>query len=322
MLMDNIRSFLESSTIHGLFYIASTKKYVRLSWILVVIAGFIGAGVLIFQSFDSWEESPVKTTVETVPITDITLPKVTVCPPKNTYTDLNYDLMMTENMTLNDDTRDELTIHALTLLQDHLHAKVVRNIDLIRYDERYYNWYQGLTNIQPLPYPYDGFEVYNEMTTRAISGTISTQYFGDKFDAEKVAPKIYYMFSVYSPVNVSYVSHSYDYADEVTLHFEIEKLTMKDLKSGMDKFFIYTDFINDDITNLSRSFTPPENYQEVSLQRKVSAEDLRKRKLKLMPGFRVKWFYKGTVEMIPDVKPVPSFVRNRVPQQLYDEENC
>ena len=104
--------FLESSSIGGLNHIATGRKYIRLFWILVVLTGFIGAGVLIYQSFESWQESPVKTTIETLPISQITLPKVTVCPPKNTYTDLNYDLMMTENMTLDHETRNELANYA------------------------------------------------------------------------------------------------------------------------------------------------------------------------------------------------------------------
>ena len=69
--MDNIKEFLESTTIHGLTYISLTKKYVRLFWIIVVIAGFTGAGIMIYQSFQDWEENPVKTTEETLPITEI-----------------------------------------------------------------------------------------------------------------------------------------------------------------------------------------------------------------------------------------------------------
>ena len=95
--MEEVTTFLESSTIHGLTYISTTRKYVRLFWLLVVVTGFSGAGYLIRESFVSWSESPIKTTIETLPISDIMFPKVTVCPPKNTFTDLNYDLMMTEN---------------------------------------------------------------------------------------------------------------------------------------------------------------------------------------------------------------------------------
>ena len=93
MFMDKLRDFLESSTIHGLNYVSTTRKSVRLFWVVVVFTGFTLAAMLINQSFEDWSENPVKTTIETLPISQITLPKVTVCPPKNTYTNLNYDLM-------------------------------------------------------------------------------------------------------------------------------------------------------------------------------------------------------------------------------------
>ena len=114
--MEGVRLFLESSTIHGLSYISISRKYVRLFWILVVITGFVGACLLIKESFDSWSASPVKTTVETFPISEIKFPKLTVCPPKNTFTDLNYDLMMTVNHTLTDEIRDEVFKYALELI--------------------------------------------------------------------------------------------------------------------------------------------------------------------------------------------------------------
>ena len=116
--MEHVRTFLESSTIHGLTYISTTRKYARIFWILVVISGFVGASLLIKESFGSWSESPVKTTVETLPIADMKLPKVTVCPPKNTFTDLNYDLMMTENMTLTEEMRDEMFNYAIEVINE------------------------------------------------------------------------------------------------------------------------------------------------------------------------------------------------------------
>ena len=155
--MDNVTIFLESSTIHGLAYIATGRKFVRLFWIFVVFVGFTGAGVIIYQSLQSWADSPVKTTIETHPITEITFPKVTVCPPKNTYTDLNYDLMMAKNMTLHNGTRNELTSYAVELLYDHLYDLVMTNLSKIEDNDRYYNWYHGYTHID-IPYVsvYDG----------------------------------------------------------------------------------------------------------------------------------------------------------------------
>ena len=111
--MEGVKTFLESSTIHGLGYISTIRRLVKLFWVIVVIAGFTGAGVLIYRSFQDWDENPVTTTIETRPITEITFPKVTVCPPKDTYTDLNYDLMMTENMILSVTYSD----HRMTYLQ-------------------------------------------------------------------------------------------------------------------------------------------------------------------------------------------------------------
>ena len=92
--MEGVRTFLESSSISGLNHISTTKKCARVFWVLVVITAFFLSGVLIFESFDSWSNSPVRTTIETLDIREIQFPKVTVCPPKNTLTDLNYDFML------------------------------------------------------------------------------------------------------------------------------------------------------------------------------------------------------------------------------------
>ena len=137
--MEGIKTYLESSTIHGFLHISNTRRFVRFFWILVVISGFIGAFTMIYQSFNSWTDSPIKTTIETKPITEITFPKVTVCPPKNTYTDLNYDLMMTENMTLDNDTRQELAKFGVEMLYDHLYDNIMRNMSKLEENDKYYN---------------------------------------------------------------------------------------------------------------------------------------------------------------------------------------
>ena len=64
---------------------------------------------MISQSFESWTASPITTTIETLPIEQVEFPKISVCPPKNTFTNLNYDLMRVENMTYNDTQRLEMS---------------------------------------------------------------------------------------------------------------------------------------------------------------------------------------------------------------------
>ena len=45
--------------------------------------------------------------METLPKTNITFPKVTICPPPNTYTNLNYDLMKYGYITMTNDVEDK-----------------------------------------------------------------------------------------------------------------------------------------------------------------------------------------------------------------------
>ena len=73
--MDVFKEFMRSSSIHGFSHIVSTTRYSRLFWIIVVIVGFSVSSVLINQSFISWSESPVSTTIETLPISKIEFPK-------------------------------------------------------------------------------------------------------------------------------------------------------------------------------------------------------------------------------------------------------
>merc|ERR1711978_740796 len=75
------------------------SKQIKLFWIFVVFFGFTTASIIIYQSFQNWGVNPITTTIETLPISKIILPKVTVCPPKNTFTKLNHNLMMLENIT-------------------------------------------------------------------------------------------------------------------------------------------------------------------------------------------------------------------------------
>ena len=82
---------------------------------------------MIYESFQSWRESPVKTTIETLPIDGITFPKITVCPPKGTYTNLNYDIEIVGNMTIDSDPSKEYQYRKEYLLlnkfEDHFIQK-------------------------------------------------------------------------------------------------------------------------------------------------------------------------------------------------------
>ena len=310
--MDCIRSFLESSTIHGLAYISTTKNYVRLFWTIVILTGFSTAGVLIHQSFKDWNENPVTTTIETRPISEITFPKVTVCPPKNTLTDLNYYLMKTKNMTLNNNTKDEFTNYALELLYDHVYDSITANLSLLEDKDRYYNWYHGYTQIT-LPYYFcwnpDMFGACDGVTykirTHATSGTISSKHFGESFDPFNMERHGYFRIDVYPPDNVKSFSN-------VTLHYDIRQISMKDLTSGQDKLY-WKGNKHIDKVHTVENFTPPED-SYIYLLRQISNADLMQQKMSQMPGFKFSWYYSGmavTAEpKFSDSDITKAFVRN------------
>ena len=288
--MEGVRTFLESSTIHGLGYIPATRKLVKLFWMAVVITGFTCASIMIYQSFKDWQDNPVTTTIDTSPIKEMTFPQVTVCPPKNTFTDLNYDLMMTENITLDHDKRTELTNYAIELLYDQLFDMIMANLSKLEDNNRYYNWYHGFTEIKLPYYQLKGSWYYYEVNTFSTTGTIKTKFFGDKFDADKVEKRILYKINVYSnDIN----NHN------VTLHFEIDDISMTDLSTGDDKF-IYTELKNKNklesleagISHIFKNYTPP-GRPAMEHTRDVIFEDVKKQYLDLMPGIKVAWYYSG-----------------------------
>ena len=109
-MMELIKEFLQSSTIHGLVYIATTNHLTRLFWLATVLVGFTVAAVMIQQSFANWEANPVATTLESQPLSQLSFPKVTVCPPSDTFTTLSLDIEMMENKTPQDQNNIKQTL--------------------------------------------------------------------------------------------------------------------------------------------------------------------------------------------------------------------
>ena len=332
--MEGVRTFLESSTIHGLAYIATSGKYVRLLCIIIVFAGFTCAGFLIYASFNDWSENPIKTTIETRSIKELIFPKVTVCPPKHTYTDLNYDLMMLENTTLDADTRNRLVDNANDImydsyaqyfinehnieesntsydygkekLYDAFHKGIMKNLSILEDKDRYYNWYHGYNQISLPSYMNENIDGYNNyyrvnynIHTTTTCGTIYTQHFGEKFDVDKIHRDISYQVTVTIPESV-------DNNPNISLHFKIELILLKNISRSrsivQDCFSYAGPSVSSDClqhnSELILNFTELESdeYYFINLKRKVSLEDLRSQSLEQMPGFRVTWYYSGMEE--------------------------
>ena len=137
--MQSLKEFLDTSTIHGLHRISTSRNVIRLFWTFVVLFGLTASGYLIQQSFESWAESPISTAIDSQPTSEVRLPRITVCPPRNTFTDLNFDLMSLNNSTLNSSNKDQATRFAMEVIQDQIQQEIMTDLRKIDEKDRSYN---------------------------------------------------------------------------------------------------------------------------------------------------------------------------------------
>ena len=135
------------------------------------------------------------------------------------------------------------------------------------------------------------------MLTAASSGSISTQYFGEQFDADKVETSLYYVVRVIP-------SASARNNPNITLHIDVESVSLEDLLGGED--ILRVDGTTMIETHRTYNYTPPtggrnSDSYHISLSRRVIPADVRKQKLNVMPGYRVSWHYSG-IEVEPEAE--------------------
>ena len=215
--MEGLKEFLESSTIHGLSHIASKRSLSRLLWLSVVITGFTMAGLLIKQSLDNWAASPVSTTTESLPISQVVFPRVTVCPPRDTFTSLTPDLLAAEQQHLDNNSRSKVLEKVPEAVHDSDFERRFTEFESFVEQDKYRLWYKGESEIT---YPYkssSGSMVYYKHSTYALAGTVETPYFRQPF--ERSSFYRYFQYAVSIRVPDSIVNSS---AIRLVLHMEYD----------------------------------------------------------------------------------------------------
>lgn len=210
-----------------------------------------------FSAFQHWEESPVVTTIETLPIRNIHFPKISVCPPKGTYTNLNYDLLMTENMTLSKKEKDQFIDQARILLHDANFKQLMENVEKVKVKNQYKNWYLGIDKMT-IPH----IDVYEnsllfDIDTWAKEGLIETNNYDKSFQLNEIPLRLRVDVYIHAPIGKNNTPH------KMSIH--MKKNQMKSLTFGHDDIIIDGNVenvkqlaINRDITfqcNQSRCFS-------------------------------------------------------------------
>ena len=83
-LKRDIYSYFDETTVHGFRYVVGGRDvFERAFWVIVILLGFTLSSILVLQSFENWESTPLQTTIETVslPIEELDFPAITVCNP-------------------------------------------------------------------------------------------------------------------------------------------------------------------------------------------------------------------------------------------------
>ena len=146
--MNGLTGFLEISTIHGLYHIGCNKGLEKLFWVFVVAIGFTGSSVMIYEAWDGWAKSPVTTTIETLPISGLEFPSVTVCPPRKSLTALNLDIVRTNNISLSYTQRKDLSGQLSEVFSVSNMESKWRAYTGSQEEDRYRHQYHGISKIQ------------------------------------------------------------------------------------------------------------------------------------------------------------------------------
>lgn len=286
--MEELIKFLGSSTIHGFSHIASSRRCLRVFWIVVVLTCFIIAGGIIQNSVLSWEETPVSTTIETLPITEVTFPLVTVCPPRNRYTNLNYDLVSLKNSSLNEATKTKLTRLAVQLIND---AFVEKDLALMTVESGLRNWYRGYDSIR-LALKSEEISgtprtVSWEVISFASSGSISTVGFKDGFDKERFPLYSKQKVIINLPKEIQYVENA-----TITLRIEHDTETTENIMFRYDNL----DLSKREPLEIVMPVKRCGRVCVITFDRRMDENYYKRWKLKRMTGMKVSWHYNTSVQ--------------------------
>ena len=83
----DVYDYFTTTTVHGFRYVVEGHNICeKLFWIVLIVIGFSCSFKIIFDSFDSWEQTPLQTTIDRLsqPVQELHFPAITVCNPEET----------------------------------------------------------------------------------------------------------------------------------------------------------------------------------------------------------------------------------------------
>ena len=237
------------------------------------------------------------TTIETKAISELNLPVVTVCPPKGTFTNLNYDLVTINNTLMGEDQIKSLKTFIHKAIIDQEFEAVSEEDKSYMIKGKYESWFKGITQFT-LPETKTKTTFY--LWTTASVGEAETPNFGADYSKKSFPLKLSYILLIFPPKNISSTK-------DKLFNLEIQVNTKKYEGEGSEWIEISpTGFPTSEMIKLSGPVVKNKTYPVIMrtrkntrqmlirYERRFTEKDLLDWSEKINTGFRAKWYYTDT----------------------------
>ena len=254
---------------------------------------------MIYQSFKSWADAPISTIIETLPISEITFPKIVVCPPRNTFTNLNYDLIHNDTAREVDPSK-VMSIKQMVfeLIQTNYFNRLMEEFSILEVEDLHRNWYNQLTRLNA-PYWKEGLLTF-PIFSSASTGSVKSKDFGRVLNnnSDIIKKNLHLVIDIQHPLSIQLAESNIDISNfSFTMnvnHSVVDETSFRDV-DGYDKIEVKEKLT---IYNfpLTRPYTVPEmivtrplNISESHFYRRLMKLGNADLKMNSTPGFHISW---------------------------------
>ena len=236
------------------------------------------------------------TTIETKAISELNLPVVTVCPPKGTFTNLNYDLVTINNTLMGEDQIKSLKTFIHKAIIDQEFEAVSEEDKSYMIKGKYESWFKGITQFT-LPETKTKTTFY--LWTTASVGEAETPNFGADYSKKSFPLKLSYILLIFPPKNITSTK-------DKLFNLEIQVNTKKYEGEGSEWIEISPSGLPTEMIKLSGPVVKNKTYPVIMrtrkntrqmlirYERRFTEKDLLDWSEKINTGFRAKWYYTDT----------------------------
>ena len=234
-----------------------------------------------------------------------------MCPPKNTGTNLNYDLVLSENLTLDNEGKEELAKFIKLTILEIIYDSVFEDVKSYGETDKYRNWFDGITQLE-LPVDKTGGYLtstlkttkFMKVSTYAKSGTFVTPYFRENFDSKKFSLFAEFKLHIWIPNSV-FKSKTV----ELILEIEYDLIERHDSQSfeRVNVISDTTEKLESSHKKIIRKISLGRRNVYIEFTRSLSQRDVENWSSRRMTGMNVSWYYSS-----PSVQPERKYFANEV----------